>query len=115
MAPVIASSPDIAPPNDSSRAYAAPRWAAYPGGRRIWGDYVQRGRVMAPCHRRFIANHAVLLDGLDVRHLMPAGKLRISRPAVRMDGNEPVYDQVYGRPSDSRERCGVAGGPCVSG
>lgn len=48
------------------------------------------------CHRRLIADHTLLLDGLDVRHLMPGGKLtpHVPTSGVRVAGNQLVYDRV---------------------
>jgi uncharacterized protein (DUF488 family) len=46
------------------------------------------------CHRRLIADHLVLLRGLEVTHLMHDGRLSPHRPTegVRVDGGELVYD-----------------------
>jgi uncharacterized protein (DUF488 family) len=48
------------------------------------------------CHRRLIADHALLLDGVDVQHLMPGGKLTPHQPTsgVRVDVAGLVYDQL---------------------
>lgn len=48
------------------------------------------------CHRRLIADHGVLLDGLDVQHLMPPGRTTVHRPTdgVRVLSGELVYDVV---------------------
>ena len=47
------------------------------------------------CHRRLVADVAVLAHGVDVRHLMPDGSLRPHRPAegARLtDDGELVWD-----------------------
>lgn len=48
------------------------------------------------CHRRLIADHTVLLDGVSVNHLMPGAKFTAHNPTdgVRTAGNELVYDVV---------------------
>ena len=48
------------------------------------------------CHRRMVADAAVLLHGADVRHLMPDGRLTEHPPTdgVRVDGDALVYDAV---------------------
>ena len=46
------------------------------------------------CHRRLIADAAMLLHGVDVRHLMPKGVLQPHMPTsgVRRDGDALRYD-----------------------
>ncbi len=46
------------------------------------------------CHRRLIADAAVLLHGVDVRHLMPKGTLQTHIPTagVRREGDMLRYD-----------------------
>jgi uncharacterized protein (DUF488 family) len=98
-------SPDVALRNDSFRAYAAyMRSAEFLGA--LEGLITQAAdqavvimcseTVWWRCHRRLIADHALLLDGLDVRHLMPGGKLTPHKPTsgVRVAGSGLVYDQV---------------------
>jgi uncharacterized protein (DUF488 family) len=98
-------SPDVALRNDSFRAYAAyMRSAEFSAalGELIRQAAEQTVVIMCSetvwwrCHRRLIADHALLLDGLNVRHVMPGGKLAPHQPTsgVRVAGNELVYDQV---------------------
>jgi uncharacterized protein (DUF488 family) len=98
-------SPDVALRNDSFRAYAAyMRSAEFSAalGELIRQAAEQTVVIMCSetvwwrCHRRLIADHALLLDGADVRHLMPGGKLAPPQPisGVRVAGNELVYDQL---------------------
>jgi uncharacterized protein (DUF488 family) len=46
------------------------------------------------CHRRLLADHLVLVDGVDVRHLMHDGRLlpHVPTDGVRVDGARLVYD-----------------------
>jgi uncharacterized protein (DUF488 family) len=46
------------------------------------------------CHRRLLADHLVLLDGVDVLHLAHDGRLTPHAPTdgVRVDGDRLVYD-----------------------
>lgn len=48
------------------------------------------------CHRRLIADHLVLVRGLEVVHLMHDGRRHPHRPTdgVRRDGDRLVYDVV---------------------
>ncbi len=48
------------------------------------------------CHRRLVADAAVLLHGAEVLHLMPDGRLTPHAPTdgVRRDGDELVYDDA---------------------
>lgn len=98
-------SPDTALRNDSFRAYAAYMRSSefsFALGELITQAAEQSVAIMCSetvwwrCHRRLIADHAMLLDGLDVRHLMPGGKLTPHQPTsgVRVDGTDLVYDQV---------------------
>lgn len=51
------------------------------------------------CHRRFIADAAVLLAGLEVRHLTPASRgTHVPTPGVRVVDGTLRYD---GRPSEA--------------
>ena len=98
-------SPDTALRNDSFRAYAAymrsPEFLDALAG-LITQAADQPVVIMCSetvwwrCHRRLIADHALLLDGLDVLHLMPGGKLAPHQPTsgVRVAGNELFYDQL---------------------
>jgi uncharacterized protein (DUF488 family) len=98
-------SPDVALRNDSFRAYAAymrsTEFLDALGG-LIKQATEERVVIMCSetvwwrCHRRLIADHALLLDGLDVRHLMPGGKLtpHVPTSGVRVAGTELVYDLV---------------------
>jgi uncharacterized protein (DUF488 family) len=98
-------SPDVALRNDSFRAYAAyMRSAEFLDALRglITQASQETVAIMCSetlwwrCHRRLIADHALLLDGLDVLHLMPGGKLTPHQPTsgVRVAGTELIYDQV---------------------
>ena len=46
------------------------------------------------CHRRLVADAAVLLHGAEVQHLMPGGRLvpHLPTDGVRVDGDALVYD-----------------------
>lgn len=96
---------DVALRNDSFRAYAAYMRSSEFSlalGELITQATEQPVAIMCSemvwwrCHRRLIADHALLLDGLDVRHLMPGGKVTPHQPTsgVRVSGNELVYDQL---------------------
>jgi uncharacterized protein (DUF488 family) len=98
-------SPDVALRNGSFRAYAAymrsPEFLAALGA-LITQAGEQSVTIMCSetvwwrCHRRLIADHALLLDGVDVQHLMPGGKLTPHQPTsgVRVDVAGLVYDQL---------------------
>ncbi|WP_354217835.1 DUF488 domain-containing protein [Arthrobacter sp. UYCo732] len=96
-------SPDVALRNDSFRAYAAYMRSA--DFSLALDDLLAQASEEAVvimcsetvwwrCHRRLIADHAVLLDGVKVLHLMPGGKLTPHQPTsgVRIHGTELVYD-----------------------
>ncbi|UZX05605.1 DUF488 domain-containing protein [Arthrobacter sp. CDRTa11] len=98
-------SPDTALRNDSFRAYAA--YMRSPDFSHALGELITEASerqvaIMCSetlwwrCHRRLIADHALLLDGVDIRHLMPGGKLvpHQPTPGVRVAGNDLVYDVV---------------------
>ena len=98
-------SPDVALRNDSFRAYAAyMRTSEFSLalGELLAQAVGQSVVIMCSetvwwrCHRRLIADHALLLDGADVRHLMPGGKLTPHQPTsgVRVKGAELYYDLV---------------------
>lgn len=98
-------SPDVALRNDSFRAYAAyMRSSDFSSG---LGELIAQASeqpvaIMCSetlwwrCHRRLIADHALLLGGLDIQHLMPGGKLAPHQPTpgVRVAGGELIYDVV---------------------
>jgi uncharacterized protein (DUF488 family) len=96
-------SPDVALTNTSFRAYAAHMRTAEFGA--AMADVVadaaaQPTAVMCSesvwwrCHRRLIADHACLIERLEVRHLMPDGRLVGHRltAGVRISGNGLLYD-----------------------
>ncbi|MGM9471507.1 DUF488 domain-containing protein [Pseudarthrobacter sp. YS3] len=98
-------SPDAALRNESFRAYAA--YMRSPEFRAALGGVLSQAgeqsvaimcseTVWWRCHRRLIADHALLLDGVDVQHLMPGGKLTPHQPTsgVRVDVAGLVYDQL---------------------
>jgi len=96
-------SPDVALANASFRAYAAhmrtPDFEAAMhellGGVRSEPTAVMCSEsVWWRCHRRLVADHAVLVDGVEVRHLMPDGRLSEHRPTegARVVGGRLVYD-----------------------
>lgn len=98
-------SPDVALRNDSFRAYAAYMRSAdfsVALSELLAQAAEQVTAIMCSetvwwrCHRRLISDHAVLLDGVKVLHLMPGGKLTPHQPTsgVRLAGNELVYDQL---------------------
>jgi uncharacterized protein (DUF488 family) len=103
-------SPDVALRNDSFRAYAAHMRSAEFGAAvaELLAE-AATGRVAVMCsetvwwrcHRRMIADFAVLARGVEVRHVMPGGRLAPHRPTdaarLREDGLL-VYD-VTGSPS----------------
>jgi len=97
------ASPDVALRNHSFRAYAAHMRA--PEFRGALGEVLaeaatRRTAVMCSetvwwrCHRRLVADAAVLLDGFAVTHLMPGGRLADHRPTdgARVSGPVLVYD-----------------------
>ena len=94
-------SPDVAMRNASFRGYAA--WMRADDFRAALAEVLAEPRLTAVmcsesvwwrCHRRMIADAAVLLHGVDVRHLMPDGRLTPHPPTagVRVAGDELVYD-----------------------
>jgi uncharacterized protein (DUF488 family) len=98
-------SPDIALRNESFRAYAAyMRSADFADALAGVLEEAARRRtavmcsetVWWRCHRRLIADHAVLLDGVDVEHLMPPGRTVQHRPTggVRVAAGQLLYDVV---------------------
>jgi uncharacterized protein (DUF488 family) len=96
-------SPDLALRNDSFRAYAAymrsPEFSLALDG--LLAQAVEEAvaimcseTVWWRCHRRLISDHAVLLDHVNVLHLMPGGRLTPHQPTsgARVCGTELVYD-----------------------
>ena len=94
-------SPDVAMRNASFRGYAA--WMRGDEFRAALAEVLAEPRLTAVmcsesvwwrCHRRMIADAAVLLHDVDVRHLMPDGRLTPHPPTagVRVAGDELVYD-----------------------
>jgi uncharacterized protein (DUF488 family) len=94
-------SPDVAMRNASFRGYAA--WMRTPDFRAALVEVLaepKRSAVMCSesvwwrCHRRMVADAAVLLHHVEVRHLMPDGRLTPHPPTsgVRVAGDELVYD-----------------------
>jgi uncharacterized protein (DUF488 family) len=96
-------SPDTALRNESFRAYAAHmRTPPFAAAMAVLADEAraQPTTVMCSesvwwrCHRRLIADHAVLLEALPVGHVMPDGRLDVHRltDGVRVRGQVLVYD-----------------------
>ena len=98
-----AGSPDVALRNESFRAYAAymrtPDFIAALTG--VLAEAAEhRTAIMCSetvwwrCHRRLIADHAVLLEGADVSHLRPPGRAVAHPPTegVRVAGDQLLYD-----------------------
>ena len=100
-------SPDVALQNTSFRAYAAhmrtPEFAAAMD-QIVACATVERTALMCSeslwwrCHRRLIADYACLTRRLDVRHIMPDGRLdsHALTAGVRVSGNELRYDSPPG-------------------
>ncbi|SFF59384.1 Protein of unknown function, DUF488 [Actinacidiphila alni] len=103
-----ADSPDVVWRNDSFRGYAGytrdPRFVAAMD--RLLPEAATRPTAVMcseavwwRCHRRIIADFAVLARGSDVLHLMPDGRLTpySPTPGVRLRGDGLlVYDDVAG-------------------
>lgn len=100
---LLADSPDTALRHASFRAYAAymrtppftAAMTALAAHARGWPTVVMCSESLWwRCHRRLIADHAVLLDGLAVRHILPDGRLAEHRPTdgVRVSDGMLVYD-----------------------
>lgn len=98
-----AGSPNVALRHPSFRAYAdhmrtRPFWDAL--DEVLGDDGGAHAAVMCSesvwwrCHRRLIADAAMLVEGATVEHIMPGGKLVAHRPTegVRRDGDRLVYD-----------------------
>jgi uncharacterized protein (DUF488 family) len=108
--PLPADSPDVVWRNKSFRGYAAhtrsPEFVAAMD--RLLGEAAEiRTAVMCSeavwwrCHRRLIADFAVLARGVPVHHLMPDGRLtpHTPTPGVRLRGDGLlVYDGYEGEP-----------------
>ena len=99
--PLPPDSPDVALRNASFRGYAA--WMRTSDFRVALADVLAEPRCSAVmcsesvwwrCHRRMVADAAVLLHDVDVLHLMPDGRLTPHPPTdgVRVDGDSLVYD-----------------------
>ena len=99
--PVAPDSPDVALRNPSFRGYAA--WMRTPEFRAALQDVLaapERTAVLCSesvwwrCHRRMVADAAVLLHDVEVQHLMPDGRLTPHLPTdgVRRAGDHLVYD-----------------------
>jgi uncharacterized protein (DUF488 family) len=98
-------SPDTALRNESFRAYAAyMRSAEFLTALHylLEAAATERTVIMCSetlwwrCHRRLIADHCVLLDGVGVNHLMRSAKPSPHHPTegVRVLGQDLVYDLV---------------------
>ena len=99
--PLVPDSPDVALRNASFRGYAS--WMRGPEFRGALAEVLAEPRRTAVlcsesvwwrCHRRMVADAAVLLHGVEVQHLMPDGRLVPHPPTagVRVDGDVLVYD-----------------------
>ena len=97
------SSPDVALRNAAFRGYAS--WMRGPDFRAALLEVLAsplRTAVMCSesvwwrCHRRLVADAAVLLHDVPVEHLMPDGRRTPHPPTdgVRVDGDTLVYDLV---------------------
>jgi uncharacterized protein (DUF488 family) len=105
-----ADSPDTALRNESFRAYAAHMRSAdfrdALAGLLEQADS-ERTTVMCSesvwwrCHRRLVADAAMLLHGRDVQHVMPGGRIAEHRPTegVRVVGQELYYDVAPSPPA----------------
>jgi uncharacterized protein (DUF488 family) len=99
--PLPADSPDVALRNASFRGYAT--WMRTDAFRTALTEVLaapERTAVLCSesvwwrCHRRMVADAAVLLHGAEVLHLMPDGRLTAHplTDGVRRDGDDLVYD-----------------------
>ncbi len=99
--PVPPDSSDVALRNAAFRGYAG--WMRTDAFRAALDEVLaepRRTAVMCSesvwwrCHRRLVADAAVLLHGAEVLHLMPDGRLTPHAPTdgVRRDGDQLVYD-----------------------
>ena len=99
--PLAPDSPDVALRNAAFRGYAG--WMRSDAFRAALAEVLaepRRTAVMCSesvwwrCHRRMVADAAVLLHGVEVHHLMPDGRLTPHAPTdgVRRDGDRLVYD-----------------------
>jgi uncharacterized protein (DUF488 family) len=100
-----ADSPDVALRNTSFRGYAAhmrtPEFVAAMDeiAARVPEEptaVMCSESVWWRCHRRLIADHACLVRQLEVRHIMPDGRLdrHALTAGVRVSGTELVYDSL---------------------
>ena len=101
--PLPPDSPDVAMRNTSFRGYASwMRTPAFDAALREVLAQPRRTAVMCSesvwwrCHRRMVADAAVLLHGVEVQHLMPDGRMTPHPPTdgVRVHGGVLVYDLV---------------------
>jgi uncharacterized protein (DUF488 family) len=99
--PVPPDSPDVALRNHSFRGYAAHmRTDEFRAalGQLLDAATDERTVVMCSesvwwrCHRRLVADAAMLLHGCAVQHVMPDGRLAAHRPT---DGVRSVHDELY--------------------
>lgn len=101
--PLPPDSPDVALRNASFRGYVS--WMRGPDFRAALAEVLAEPRLSAVmcsesvwwrCHRRMVADAAALLHGVEVRHLMPDGRLASHPPTdgVRVDGDALVYDAI---------------------
>jgi uncharacterized protein (DUF488 family) len=96
--------------NDAFRAYAdhmeTPEF--HHGLEELLADELDRTVVMCSesvwwrCHRRLLADHLVLVDGVEVVHLMHDGRLTPHpvTDGARLDGDRVVYDLGASTPMD---------------
>ena len=100
-----ADSPDTALRNDSFRAYAAyMRTAGFAAAlAEVLAEAAERRTAIMcsetvwwRCHRRLIADHALLLDGAKPVHLMRAGRMTTHQRTggVRVAEDQLIYDVV---------------------
>jgi len=96
---------DTALRNASFRAYAAymrtPEFQAALRGMLASAEETRTAVMCSEtvwwrCHRRLIADHATLLDGVAVHHLMPPGRLapHAVTHGVRVAGTSLLYDRT---------------------
>ncbi len=100
--PPVPESPHVTLRHPSFRAYADyMQTESFLAGVR---ELVARGEGRAVmcseslwwrCHRRLLADHLVLVEGVDVEHLLPDGRVTAHHPTegVRLDGVALIYDQ----------------------
>jgi len=110
---LLPDSPDVALRNDSFRAYAgymrstdfiAALDALLVQAARTRTVIMCSETVWWRCHRRMIADNALLLRGVSVVHMMPGGKHTVHVPTsgVRVTGTDLTYDVLPQDPGDRR-------------